>query len=215
MTGKAQACLLAFAFPKQFRLRVGRGGVGVVAAFLPLKVAPVVAVTRALVVTLRPEALHRCPGFDQGAVDTEVVVRSPAVLLRQVNHLGEEQIRNFMFEQPFLILAVGRCIEHRLIKRHVCKPAEHQVGLHPRTKLPVRPDRVERLQDLSLQQCLRRNRRPPFPRVNLFKVSTHPDQNLVAHRLDPANRVVRRDQLLHIDQTDEGFLRLALSSHCI
>ena len=72
------------------------------------------------------------------------------MLLGQAYHLGEEQVRDGVPQEPFLVLAERRSIEHGLIERQIDEPAEHPIGLQPGAQLPVAPDLEQRLQDLRL-----------------------------------------------------------------
>jgi hypothetical protein len=137
------------------------------------------------------------------------------VFLRQLHNLAEEQVCHLMAQQPLLVLAEGRGIEHRLVERKIDKPAEHQVGLKPRTELPVTPHREQSLQHLRFEQPLRRDRRTPLLHVHLIKVSIHALKHLVDQRLDSADRVLGRDQALDIDQADKVRLGGGLAAHCI
>jgi hypothetical protein len=77
MPHEAELGFLAWSFAIEPRLRIGSRGVGIVRALLAVKIhLPVPSASvrgRFVRAILRFEALHRRPGFDQRAVDREMV----------------------------------------------------------------------------------------------------------------------------------------------
>src|SRR5262249_46281140 len=91
MPHEAELGLLAGPFAIKPRLGIGSRGVGVVRALLAVKIRlPIPSVSvrgRFVRAILRPEALHRRPGFDQRAVDRENGRCSEAASLADVQEL--------------------------------------------------------------------------------------------------------------------------------
>jgi hypothetical protein len=95
-----------------------------------LGVAPAAATTafagRRFATVLRHQAFHASPGFDQRAVDREVLARKLANL-RQVQHTGKELGGDVTIEQSVPVLAEHSRVSHRIVRRQPDEPAEQQV----------------------------------------------------------------------------------------
>src|SRR4029453_5140345 len=105
-----QAAFPAMALAEQPRITIGGRGVGIVPALLAAEVGFAVAPAAGTTVTAFtswPEALHRGPGLDQGAVDREVLIREQPADLGPVEHLGHEPRRPVASRQPFPVLREG------------------------------------------------------------------------------------------------------------
>src|SRR5258708_13576858 len=72
---------------------------------------------------LRHEALHAGPGFDQRAVDREVLAGEELAHLRQAEHAGHELARDVAVQEPVAVLAEHRGLPHLLVHRQPPKPA--------------------------------------------------------------------------------------------
>ena len=94
VAGETQACFFARAFADQFSLAVSGGLVRVVAAFLSLEVRPGIAGTGAFGFVFGPETFYRRPRLNERPVHAEVFVGDPIVMPGQLNHGGEEQVRD-------------------------------------------------------------------------------------------------------------------------
>jgi hypothetical protein len=68
------------------------------------------------------EALHRCPGLDQGAVDGEVLAAHQAQRVRLLQHPVEELAGHVVLQQTLPVLGERRVIEARLDGVHVEEP---------------------------------------------------------------------------------------------
>ncbi len=199
IAGEAHPRFLARTLAHERRLPVSGRLVGLIAASPPLEVRTSIAGSGPLLVVLRAEALHQSQRFNQRAIDAEMVAQDPAVRPRQGHDFGEERIGHIVLQHARPDIAVHQGIEHLLIERQVHKTAEHQVGLQSRAEQSIRPQ--QRLQHLSLQQRLRRNRGRPAPRVHPIEMLVHRPQRPAAHPLDRPDRMIRRDQHLNVDQT--------------
>jgi hypothetical protein len=107
---------------------------------------------------LGSEALHAGPGFDQRAINREVLTRKQPLHLWGDQDSAQESAGNVAFEQPLTVLGKHRHVPDRGVHGQTDKPAEqHIVGqlLH---QLPLRAHRVERLQEQRPQQLLRGDR---------------------------------------------------------
>jgi hypothetical protein len=125
----------------------------------------------------------------------------------------EEQVGDLVREQPRLVLAVGRRIEHLRLERQIHEPAKEHIGLQPRAELAFTAHRVERLQHFALEQCFRRNRWCSVLGIDLVEVTAHLLQRFVAQPLDWPDRMIGGDQRLDVDQAHEARLGGNLSAH--
>src|SRR6516225_5869528 len=109
MPHEAELGLLAGPFAIKPRLWISSRGVGVVRALLAVKIRlPVPSVSvrgRFVRAILRLEALHRCPGFDQRAVDREMVGAEKSLHSRMWKNCVRQLGCHVAFQQAFAVLA--------------------------------------------------------------------------------------------------------------
>lgn len=101
--GVAELGLPAVALASQQGLGVGDRAMGGIAALLAMEIH--LGVTTAAGTTLpapipRPEALQRCPGLQQRAVDVEVIIGDVATQPCLLHDDGEEVVGDIVFQQP-------------------------------------------------------------------------------------------------------------------
>ncbi len=142
------------------------------------------------------ETLRRRPGFNQRAIDREVLGRDQSVPLRQTQHLAEEGARHRFVEQAVPILRERTVIPDLVIHIQANKPAIEQVVVNVLHQLPLRPNRVQRLDQTGPQQPLRRNRRAPRLGVQLFEVRMQRRQKTIYQHPQFAQRMRGRNPLL-------------------
>ena len=85
--------------------------------------------------TLALEALKRGSGFDQRAIDREVLVREQSECLRLRDKLPKEFAGDLVRQQSVAIGSEARMIEARLVQLQVQKPAEQQIVVELLTEL--------------------------------------------------------------------------------
>jgi hypothetical protein len=143
------------------------------AGFLAVKIALAIAARAARIAraVLRLEALHRGPGCNLRAVDREMLVRQQPAQLFVIHEFGQELPRRVGLKQPIAVFREYGRNPYRLIHPKPDEPAVEQVVIELLHQLPLRPDRIERLQQKRPQQLLRRDRRPTTLRVSLGKVA--------------------------------------------
>src|SRR4029077_11213185 len=86
-----------------------------------------------------------------------------------------------MREQAVAVLGEGRGVEDLLIDRQSDEPAKQKVELQPFDQLPLRADRIEKLQQRRPQQSLRRDRRAPARLVERRKRSVEFSQRPIGY----------------------------------
>src|SRR5271170_5254856 len=100
--------LAAWPFAIKPRLGIGSRGVAVVRALLAVKIRlPVASASvhgRFVRAILRPETLHRRPGFDQRAVDREVVGAEKPLHSRMCKNCAQQLGRDVAFQQALAVL---------------------------------------------------------------------------------------------------------------
>src|SRR3984893_18400218 len=212
----AQLCLLAGTFTKQPGIGVCGRAMRVILAFLAMEVALGIAPSarcRRVAAVLRHETLHAGPSLNQCAVDREVLARQQLADLRQVEDSGHELARNIAVEQPIPVLAEHGGVPYRVIGGEANKPAEQQVIVKLLHQLPLRPNRVERLQQQRSQQALRRDRRASFPRIKSAKGRRQLPQGLVNNLADRSQRMVCRYPRLQRNVAEKNFRSLIFAAH--
>jgi hypothetical protein len=141
--------------------------VRVVRSLLAVKIrlpVPAVRIDRRFVAILWLEAFHRRPGFDQRTVDREVVrAEQPLDPRPEPPSTAWRQCRLPAADRGSWKRSV---IPRRVVDADADKPAKQKIELQPLHQLPLRADRIERLQQHRWQQLLRRDRRPAHPPKN-------------------------------------------------
>ena len=161
----------------------------------------------------RLEALVRRPRVQQRPVDGEVIGGDVAAQLRLAHDRGEELVRDLVVQQALAVLGERGRVERRLIDAHVQEPLEQQVVVEPFAERPLRADRVHRHQHRRLQQRLRRHAAPATGRVHLLEHRVELGEHGVDHDTDPADRMIRRDQVLGAQRGQHRQLRIRAPTH--
>src|SRR5262249_27003340 len=121
MTDEAQLRLHARPLAVEPGIRIGRAAMRLVAALLSLEIrrgvapaaraVPIAAVPR----IFRLEPLHRSPGFNQSAIDREMLARQQPLDAWLSEDGGQEFGCDLAVQQPIAVLGEGRMIPHRII----------------------------------------------------------------------------------------------------
>ena len=209
----AKTALLACAFAIKARLLVGRRGVGFVRALGLAEVGLAVASRRRRLAPVVPpafatgalgtEALHRRPGFQQRSIDRKMLGAQKPLHLRQAEQRRQKLLRHLVGEQAVAVLREGRGVEHPLVDRKPDEPAKQHVELQPFDQLPLRADRIEKLQKRGPQQSLRRDRGTPDPLVKRRKPRVELSQSRVGQPSHRPQRMVRGDPRLDVDVREQ------------
>ena len=101
----------------------------------------------------------------------------------------------------------------RIVDPDPDEPAEQKVVLQPLHQLPLRADRVERLQQHRPQQLLRRDRRPPDRRIQRRELPLQRRQRLVHDRPDRPQRMIRPHPRLKIDVAEQLARPIVAAAH--
>ena len=110
-----------------------------------------------------------------------MLVRQQPAQLLVIHEFGQELPRDVRRKQPIAVLREYRRHPYRLVNAKSDEPAVQQVVIELFHQLPLRPDRIECLQQKRPQQPLRCDRRPSAVRVSLGKIAVERRQNLVHH----------------------------------
>jgi hypothetical protein len=102
--------------------------------------------------------------------------------LRQ--HRAQELGGDVALQQAIAVLGERRVIPHRIVNAKADKPAEQEVELQPLHQLPLRADRIERLQKHCPQKLLWRNRGTAHPAVERRELPRKNCQSLVHDQPD-------------------------------
>lgn len=192
MPAVAQFGRLAVAFPHEPRVWIGGALVGGVRALLAFEVdhpGAVAAVLRRFAI-LALEAFERGSRFDQGAIDSEMIRGQKLFPVGQADHFVKEAARNIGRNQAFAQSAEIGLIQARTFEIHVEKPAKEDVVVQLLTELPIGAARVQRDQQLPLEQALGRNRRPPRLRVQGVQFPRDRAQRSISQFLHLAKRML-------------------------
>ena len=121
-------------------VRVGRAFMGLVGPLLAMKIPfRVAARASAIVSALGTETLHRRPGFDQRAVNREMIPAQKTPDLAMLDHAVQDKGRNVGFQQTVPIMAERACVPHRVVH---AEPDEQGSGFRFRdtTRAPFTTD---------------------------------------------------------------------------
>jgi hypothetical protein len=127
-----------------------------------------------------------------------MLVRQQHAQFLMLHEFGEKLPRYVGLKQPIAVLREDRRHPHRLVNAKPDEPAVEQVVIELFHQLPLRPDRIEGLQQKCPKQPLRCDRRATAVRVSLGKIAIERRQNLVHDTADQAQRVLRRNTLLKV-----------------
>jgi hypothetical protein len=185
---------------------------GLVAPLGSLEITPTVAVAWRRSI-LRSKALHRRPRLDQRPIHREVLRGHQAILLSLLNDRSQESLRHFVTNQTLSVPRKRTRIERRLVELHVQEPPKQQVVLQLLTELTITAHRVQRDQQLGLQQPFRWHRRPPRLCIHRREYAAQLLQGCVSQPLDLAKRVRLRHPLLDRTHHQERPLFSCFSSH--
>jgi hypothetical protein len=214
---EAELGLLARPFAIQLRLRVRRRGVRVVRALLTMKVRfPIAAapVRRRLVRSfLRLKTLHRCPGFDQRAIDRKMIRAQEPLHARLRQNRAQQLGGDVALQKPIAVLGERRVVPCHIVHADPDEPAEQQVELQPVHQLALRANRIKGLQQHRPQQFLRRNRGATHRRIQNRKIARQTRQGLIHDGADRPKRMVLAHAIFKIDVTEQRPRPLVPASH--
>ena len=215
MPAVAELRRLAVALSHEARVRIGRALVRGVRALLTLEVdhpGAVAAVPGRLTV-LALEALERGPRVDERAVDGEVIRGQEIVPAGKADHFIEKTPCDVGDHQALAQSAEVRLVEACALQIHVEKPAKKNVVVELLAKLAVGPNRVQRYQQLPLEQPFGSNRRAPHTRIQRIEVRRNGAQGPVGQFLNSPQRMIRRHARLRREIMEHRGLRIELAAH--
>jgi hypothetical protein len=181
----------------------------VVGALLAVEVRTIAAIVVRSI--LGAEALVRRPRLDQRAVHGEVIVTHEA--LRLLVHRSEKLLCHLAVQQPVAVLGEDRMVPHRVVHAQAHEPAEQQVVVQLLDQLPLRADRVKRLQQKRMQHILGRDRGSARGRVQLVELSIQRLEHAIRQSADLAQRMIRRNTLLQRQIAEHTVLNPLVSTH--
>ncbi len=118
-----------------------------------------------------------------------------------------------MLEQTLPVLRETRRIKRRLLEVHIEKPPEQDVVVEHLAEQPIRAHRVQRNQQQTLQQPLRRYRRSARVAVHPIEHGREFLQNRIGVGLDGAQRMLLRNALLRREVAEHMTLPIVLAAH--
>src|SRR5665213_3071562 len=127
VSGKAQPGFLAQRFAQELGLRLRGARVCVITPLLALEVPIPAGIGPRATAVLGSERFHRCPGLNQRAIDTEVLVQEQFQGSRFAHYRIKKPQGHVLTGQSLTVLAERGGVERRLLKAHVQEPAEHDV----------------------------------------------------------------------------------------
>ena len=165
------------------------------------------AVLRAKALEARPGLQQACPSTEKCSLDNNRF--DPG--LRQ--HRGEKLLRHLALQQPVAVLGEGGGVPHRILDAQPDEPAEQQVVVDPLDQLPLRADRIERLQQQGAHQPLRRDRTPPDRRIQRRKLARQRCSAALAISPNQPQRMIRPNPLLQIYVAEKAAANLIVAAH--
>lgn len=127
---EAQLRLHARALLVEHRIGIGAARMGGVRALLPVKIGGRIAAAAVscavvpIIILLRTKALHARLGFDERAIDAEMLTREQLAHTRLLEDRDQKLRRDFPCQQPVAVLGKGRMVPHRLVDAEPHEPAE-------------------------------------------------------------------------------------------
>ena len=128
-------------------------------------------------------------------------------------HRGEELARHRAVQQPVTVLGEGGGVPHRVLDAEPNKPAEQQIGIDPLDQLPLRTDRIERLQQQRAHQPLRRDRLAANRRIELLELARQRFERGIGDLPNHPQRMIRPNPLLKIYVAEKPAANLVVAPH--
>jgi len=153
-----------------------------------------------------------CPQRAPTATPPAFVAEQPG-RFRALHHLGEERLDHRMLEQSVSVLREHRVVPHRIVHRQSDEPPEQHVVADLLHQHPPGAHRIEHLQQQRPKQFLRRDRGSACAGVDLVEQPVQRTQAVVDERLDPAQRMIRRHELLKAREREQRFLHRIRTAH--
>jgi hypothetical protein len=153
------------------------------------------------------------PGLQQCAVHREMLVRQEPLDLVMRQHGGEKLGRHLAVEQPVAVIGEAGGVPHRVLDAQTDKPAEQQIGVDPLDQLPLRTNRIKRLQQQRPQQPFRRDRLPADRRIQRVEIARQRLQRRIRDLPDHPQRMIRTNPLLQVDIAEQTALARVIATH--
>ena len=118
-------------------------------------------------------------------------------------HRAQELGGDVALQKALAVLRKRRVIPRRIVNADADEPAKQQVELQPLHQLPLRADRIERLQQHRPQQLLRRDRGPAAPRIQRRELARKRRKRLVHDAADRPQRMILANPRFEIDVTEQ------------
>src|SRR5262245_16031760 len=217
VAGVTQASLFALALLSQHCLRISGALVRCIRATLAMEVdrriARIVRRSAGRRTILATEALETSRGFDQRAVDREVLIAQQVSVVSLANHRIKELLANLVLQQALTIFRERRAIKVRLDHVHVEEPAILEVIVQLFTEGSLTADRVQAHQQRRLQQPLGWNRRPAILGIHLIEQRRQLPKRCVGYVLDRSQRMIEWNSRLQVNERQHADLRVLSSAH--
>ena len=117
-------------------------------------------------------------------------------------HRGQQLGGDVALQKPLAVLRKRRVIPGPIVNADADKPTKQKIELQPLHQLPLRPDRIERMQQHRPQQLLRRNRRAAYSGIERRELARQLCQRLVHSSADDPKRMVLANSRFEIDVTE-------------
>jgi len=101
---------------------------------------------RCAILIFKLKTLLTCPGFDQGAVHAEMLIRQQIIGACLFQYLCEEPLGDIAIQQPVAILAEHAGEPHWLVHVQPHEPVEQQVVFQLLHQHPLTANRIQHLQ---------------------------------------------------------------------
>src|SRR5450755_615624 len=159
------------------------------------------------------EAFVARPGFDQCAVDREMVFAQVARRARLLEHCEKELLGDVTVEEALAVLGKHRYVPYSVVHVETNEPAVEHIVIELLHHHPLTANRIEDLQQQRSQEALRRNRWPASKRVDLIELARDLAEHDIDHLADWPQRVVRRHALFGRNVAIERYFLNILGPH--
>src|SRR5215467_3148035 len=218
MSSITQLGLFARPLTHQTTVWIGSRLMGLIAAFLTMKIQPAVApISRSLIsraiFSFRPKTLKASPSLDHSPIDCKMIVAHQSGPSSLSDYGFKKQSPDLMRQQSLPVLAEDRGVKTLLLQLHVQKPAKQKIVTQLLAKLPLATDRIKRHQQQRLQDLLRCHRGPSHLGIHPVKDLRQSRKLLIRHRFDPSQGMVARNTGLDRKQRQHTCLSVLCPAH--
>src|ERR1700733_739957 len=219
MTGVIEFRFFSFSLLAQQRLGIGCRFMGLIRAFLTVKVhgwiSRIIRWRSILSPLFSLETLESRRRLDQSPVNRKGFVAEQPMLASSLKNPLEKHVGNFPLRKSLPVLGERCRIPNLIVHAQPDKPAEQEIVIKLLHQHPLATDAVEHFDQQRPQQLLRCDRRSSNFRIQPLELCRHLQEYLIDHLAHWPKRMVTRNSLSQRSVAEHFVLLKIVSTHSI